>query len=85
MFTEEALRALGRLAKVKNASDADEQPNMMPLKPWPLDERSKTLKGILSLNDLNDNHKEEWKAWFDSLTEVNVESCTDSSLFKSFL
>jgi hypothetical protein len=73
VFTEEALQALGRLAKVQNASDGD-QPKMMPLKSWPLDERSKTLKGILNLNYLNDNHREEWKTWFDSLTEVHVEN-----------
>jgi len=47
------------------------EPDFMPLKEWPRDDRSKTLKGILCLHYLTDEHKQEWRDWFHSLVEVN--------------
>jgi len=43
---------------------------MMPLKPWPLSERSKIFNGICKLPYLNSDHKGEWRNWFDRITEV---------------
>ena len=70
VFTVDALRQLEKLAKVKN-DFVGTQPKMMPLKPWPADERGRTLKGIMKLNYLNEEHKAEWQTWFDQLTEVS--------------
>ncbi len=68
MFTSEAQEVLRCLSK--QVGDGKIVPQPMPLKPWPKEERDKVLQGILKLNYLNDQHREEWQAWFAELSEV---------------
>jgi len=48
------------------------EPDLMPLKEWPRVDRNKTLKGILCLHYLTEEHKQEWRDWFHSLVEVKL-------------
>ena len=60
---------LGHLNKTLG-DDEGLEPDLMPLKEWPRDDRNKTLKGILCLHYLTEEHKQEWRDWFHSLVEV---------------
>ena len=62
---------LGNLNKTIGDNDGLE-PDFMPLKEWPRDDRNKTLKGILCLHYLTEEHKQEWRDWFHSLVEVKL-------------
>jgi len=70
VFGEKALEIIANLSKKEG--DGKMAPEMRPMKPWPKEERNKILKGILALHYLSDEHRLEWRQWFDSLAEVSM-------------
>lgn len=71
VFGEKALQAISSLSTKEG--DGQLRPEMIPMKPWPKEERNKILKGILGLHYLSDEHREEWRQWFGSMAEVNYD------------
>jgi hypothetical protein len=69
VFTEAAEAVLANLSR--RDGDGGLRPEVMPMKPWPKEERDKTLKGILKLNYLNEDHKAEWISWFQQISDVS--------------
>ena len=71
MFGPKALDIIANLSKKEG--DGKMAPEMKPMKPWPIDERNKILKGILGLHYLSEEHREEWRQWFGLMAEVNYD------------
>ena len=71
VFGEKALQAISNLSTKEG--DGQLQPEMRPMKPWPQEERSKILKGILGLHYLSEEHREEWRQWFGLMADVNYD------------
>ena len=71
MFAPKALDIIANLSKKEG--DGKMAPEMKPMKPWPIEERNKILKGILGLHYLSEEHREEWRQWFGSMAEVNYD------------
>jgi len=71
VFGPKALDIIANLSKKEG--DGKMAPEMKPMKPWPIEERNKILKGILGLHYLSEEHREEWRQWFGLMAEVNYD------------
>jgi hypothetical protein len=72
VFTDMAEAVVANISR--RDGDGGLRPEVMPMKPWPKEERDRILKGILKLSYLNDDHKSEWMSWFQQISEVRLSS-----------